>query len=129
MQNPSMENPSNQSELLSDTMLLPYDDIMNVSDLNSTVLQELGGFVLFTPPVPSSTTSLVTQSQEQQQQVQVVPDNGGKRSRIPNPSSWRQNMRKAKRNEGQEYLSTKGKTVAARSIKNAGVDCTCPMKC
>lgn len=57
------------------------------------------------------------------------PEYVRKRSRLANPDSWRGNQRKQKRNEGSQYLSSRGKIVAARSIKNLGQDCTCKMKC
>lgn len=52
-----------------------------------------------------------------------------KRSRLANPVSWRGNVRKQKRNEGAEYLSSRGKVVKARSMKNPGIDCPCNLKC
>lgn len=52
-----------------------------------------------------------------------------KRGRLANPASWKKNVRKQNRNEGVEYTTIKGKTVAARSIKQLGVDCPGKMKC
>lgn len=52
-----------------------------------------------------------------------------KRGRLANPASWKKNQRKANRNKGAEYTSSKGKKVAPRSIKELGVDCPCKLKC
>lgn len=36
------------------------------------------------------------------------------RKRIRNPESWKQNIRKTKRNRGEEYTSRNGKAIPAR---------------
>lgn len=68
-----------------------------------------------------------------QQETELYEDGGSvavrKRQLIASPDSWRQNVRKRRRNEGRKYISTTGKIVAARSIKNLQTDCPCPMKC
>lgn len=145
----ALQTPA-QSLVREDSMLLPYDDIINISDLQlkggtqfSDSLAELGDFVLFTPPAGSSSMespapSTPPQQEEAsddediEQELREVDDNAvtiRKRSRIAKPDEWRQNLRKKLRNEGKEYLSTTGKVVPARSVQHPGVDCKCWLKC
>lgn len=50
------------------------------------------------------------------------------RKRKRNTENWKRNIRKSLRNKGKEYLSTTGKTVAARKVQ--GHNCTrCRFKC
>lgn len=49
------------------------------------------------------------------------------RKRTRNVDSWKKNIRKRKRARGEEYTSTTGKTVPAKSC--SAVDCHCPLKC
>lgn len=51
-----------------------------------------------------------------------------KRSKIPDPASWKSNIRRAKRNTGEAYISTSGKEIRPRSVKEK--DCSaCVKKC
>ena len=48
------------------------------------------------------------------------------KKRIRNPETWIKNIRKKKRNSGQEYLNSKGNITQARKVGN---DCKCRKKC
>lgn len=50
------------------------------------------------------------------------------RKRTRNPESWGKNTRKKRRNTGQEYVSTKGKNVAAKKMKDSCSE-KCRLKC
>ena len=49
-----------------------------------------------------------------------------KASKRRRPETWKKNVRKAKRNRGEEYVSQGGKVVAAQKV---GPDCKCKNKC
>lgn len=49
------------------------------------------------------------------------------RKRKRNPHTWKKNVRKFKRQRGEEYLSTSGKTVLKKKIEH--LDCKCKYKC
>lgn len=111
--------------------------------------KNLGNYVLFTPSMVSSSPSQLSpgpqpqvesiasaennDEEENALEQELHEDNGSvtirRRARHADPTPWKQNIRKLNRNEGQQYLSTSGKIVPARSIKNVGVDCTCTLKC
>ena len=42
------------------------------------------------------------------------------------PEKWKRNVRKEKRNKGEEYVSLSGKVVSAVKL---GPECTCKNKC
>ncbi|KAK3092227.1 hypothetical protein FSP39_000013 [Pinctada imbricata] len=49
------------------------------------------------------------------------------RRRHKNPEQWKQNMRKRKRNQGEEYESCRGKKIPRRSFRTP--KCKCKFKC
>lgn len=51
---------------------------------------------------------------------------GSKRKRKA-PENWKKNIRKKKRNSGEEYVTPKGETKAAKEFKD--FTCFCPLKC
>lgn len=59
---------------------------------------------------------------------QDTPVKKNSRKRIRNPSCWEKNVRKKNRNEGKEYINTKGETVSEKKVQK--VDCRkCYFKC
>ncbi|XP_071052951.1 uncharacterized protein [Onthophagus taurus] len=51
------------------------------------------------------------------------------RKKQRNPATWQANIRKSKREQGEEYVSARKKVVPAKSIKNLKDCSTCRFKC
>ncbi|CAG9773484.1 unnamed protein product [Ceutorhynchus assimilis] len=49
------------------------------------------------------------------------------RKRVRNESSWKKNVRKRCRNEGEQYVSSRGREVPAKSFQN--INCGCKKMC
>lgn len=55
-------------------------------------------------------------------------ENRKSRKRVRQPSKWKRNIRKQKRDKGKEYINIKGKTVPSKDI-NTNIPCNCAQKC
>jgi len=49
------------------------------------------------------------------------------RKRVRHEMSWKKNIRKSKSAKGEQYISTTGETIDAKTFNP--VDCCCPLKC
>ena len=85
--------------------------------------------------VNSSTLTVGQESQSDQDETVESEENDPRKSgekrkarkRTRDPETWIRNIRKRKRNAGQEYITRKGKSVSAKIFTD--VDCKCKLLC
>lgn len=64
---------------------------------------------------------------EQHENNNSIEREVGKKRKRKAPENWKKNIRKKKRNSGEEYVTPKGETKAAKEFKD--FTCFCPLKC
>lgn len=84
--------------------------------------------VLDIAPDPNvSISNLVPYSDTENEELTPMKAKKLTRKRQRNPQTWKKNVRKFRRQRGEEYLSSTGKTVPKKKVEH--LDCKCKYKC
>ncbi|CAG9763580.1 unnamed protein product [Ceutorhynchus assimilis] len=133
----NFEIDSNDNDMNGDSNANASDSqneiVLEIIDINEDGQETILNKESVTLPEDETQTQHVNETimaEENNNILENVDTNTPTRKRKRNPNGWKQNIRKENRQHGKEYINTKGKLVAHKSVKTTGCKTEkCSFKC